>query len=224
MSFTDFQNLSFDEFQNKIGPIYDQFIVDYRDKLSDKKIDKSQAIKDMYALVQGKYPIQWKQPAQTTELAVGVSSQCVSMIITVSVDVLMVFIGLLGVPESVARATAVDLVKDLPESEMVGLEKQIAAIADATSTTDKAKAMAKFMSSFYKITGIRQILGALEHNMAWYEWVLMGVTITAQITAWVATDFVAAVAEIVLEGATIAQTVADAITCVKDCKSDGTFT
>lgn len=222
MSFPDLANLTFADFEKRISPVFDQFLIDYKDKLEGKQIDQAQAITDMYDLVHGKFQIHWKQPAP--EVAAEVSSQCVSMIVTVSVDVLMVFIGLLGVPDSVARATAVDLVNDLPESEMVALEKQIQAIADAQGITNQAQALIQFMTSFYKITGIRQILGALEHNMAWYEWVLMGVTITAQVTAWVATDFVSALAELVLETAAIAQTVADAITCVEDCQSAQVFT
>jgi hypothetical protein len=221
MSFPDLQPLSQADFEAKMKPVLTQFLTEYKDHLQGS-VDQGQALKDMYALVHGKYQIHWKLPGPVGSPQVvvppGINVQCVSMIVTVTVDVLMLFLGLLGLPDSVARATAKELVEEAGAEALVGLEKQIQAIASAKGIQAQAKALAAFMMSFYKITGIRQILGAIEHNMAWYEWVIMGVTITAQVTAWVATDFVAAIAEIVIEGAVVGQTVADAITCVQDCQ------
>lgn len=212
--FPSLSRLSFADFEEQAKPALMSFLTDNKGKLEGGNVDENQALRDMYSLVQGEFPIEWKKTPPLPNLSL---SACEEMIVTTSVDVLMCFLGLLGIPDSVAQATASDIIIGLSDGELTALEKSIEAISEADGITDQAKAIIKVMSQIYKVTGIRQILGALEHNMSWYEWVIMGATITAQVAAWVATDFVAALAELVLETAAIGQTVVDAIKTVSVC-------
>ncbi|MRG44479.1 hypothetical protein GFS24_05110 [Chitinophaga sp. SYP-B3965] len=211
MSTVTFKNLSYPDFATQLTPALNQFLQDHEAFLAGKSINKEQAVRDMYSLVHGKYALYYQSPSAT------ISSSCVTAMITCAIDVVSIVLQAVGVPESVTKAVAVEIVDDISPEALTGLEAAFKALADADSLTDKAKAIFALFAGFYKITGIRQILGAIEHNMAWYEWVLMGTVITAQLTAWLATDGIAAIAEIVILGALVAQAVADATLVVSAC-------
>ncbi|NWA63183.1 hypothetical protein HX773_19950 [Pantoea sp. B9002] len=66
------------------------------------------------------------------------------------------------------------------------------------------------LAAIWKLTGIRQFLGALETNMAWYNWVIMGTVISAQLVALFATDRASFIAEVFLLGAFFVQLGIDA--------------
>ncbi|AIP53734.1 Uncharacterised protein [Burkholderia pseudomallei] len=53
--------------------------------------------------------------------------------------------------------------------------------------------------------------------MHWYDWVITGVTVVAQLTIWFASDGVAFIAELALEGAYVAQLVDDSVTVGEVC-------
>jgi len=176
--FPSLSRLSFADFEEQAKPALMSFLTDNKGKLEGGNVDENQALRDMYSLVQGEFPIEWKKTPPLPNLSL---SACEEMIVTTSVDVLMCFLGLLGIPDSVAQATASDIIIGLSDGELTALEKSIEAISEADGITDQAA------------------------------------TITAQVAAWVATDFVAALAELVLETAAIGQTVVDAIKTVSVC-------
>lgn len=216
MSTVNIKELNAPAFALQLTPSLDQFLVDHQPSLAGKAIRKEQALEDMYNMIHGKYDLRFQKSTvipRTTDL----SSACIAAIVTCVIDVVSIVLQAAGVPESVTKDAAEAIVADIPTEALTGLEQDILALEQADSLTDKAKAIFTIFSGVYKVTGIRQILGAIEHNMAWYEWVLMGTVITAQVTAWVATDGIAAIAEIVILGALVAQAVADAALAVSAC-------
>ncbi|HWT10162.1 MAG TPA: hypothetical protein VN329_13425 [Roseomonas sp.] len=214
------KRLAFAEFQSAVMPHLTQFMKDNADAFAGKTFDPATAIADMFKLVQGQYAISLipvPAPPPPTELAVGMSSACITMIVTSSIDCAMIVLQAIGVPENVAKICGQTIVAEAGPEALSGLEQSIKDIEAATSNPSKALKIFTLFGEIYKITGIRQILGALEPHMAWYEWVLMAVIIIAQVTAWVATDGVGAVAEILIFGALLIQTGVDVATTCKDC-------
>ncbi|MFB6456405.1 hypothetical protein ACE38W_14125 [Chitinophaga sp. Hz27] len=212
---TSLKNLSYPAFIAQAGPALDTFLQTERSVINGHTIHREQALEDMHNFIRGEFPIHWVPTSNVT--TVQISNACIAALITCSVDILAVMFQLLGLPEEVTEDAAEQVMKSVPAEELSGLEQLFKNLADADSMTDKAKAMFAIFAGIYKVTGIRQILGAIEHNMAWYEWVIMGATISAQIVAWIATDGVAAVAELVLLTAAVGQAVADAVLAVTNC-------
>jgi len=213
------KNLDVASFQSRMRPALDQFVADHQNILQGKTIDKNQAVQDMFSLVHGNYALEsLSAPAAAPAgaLASGTSS-CPVAIATCAVDCLAVLLQVAGVPSSVTRTAARAVIDTVPAEVLTGWQQLVRNVATADSTSSKAKAIFALVKSIYTATGIRQILGAIEHDMAWYEWVLMGTVVTAQLTIWFASDGLAAIAEIALLGAVLAQTVADAALAVKVC-------
>ncbi len=216
---TALKRLAFADFQSSVMPHLTQFMKDNADSFTGKTFDPAAAVADMFKLVQGQYAISLIPapiPSPPTELAVGVSA-CATMIVTTSIDCAMIVLQAIGVPENVAKICGQAIVAEAGPEALSGLEQSFKDIEAATSNRSKALKIFTLFGEIYKITGIRQILGALEHHMAWYEWVLMGVIIIAQVTAWVATDGAGAVAEILIFAALLIQTGVDVATTCKDC-------
>jgi hypothetical protein len=218
---TAIKNLDLAAFNAHMAPELDRFIKEHQTALQGKDINKTQALQDMYAFVHGKFPVRWiPGPAgrrAKPAAAVSVSPACITAITTCCIDVLSIVLQAAGVPESITRAAATEVIEEVGPEALTLLERQVVALEQASSMTDKAKAIFALFAAIYKITGLRQIMGAIEHHMKWYEWVIMGTVISAQIVAWVASDGVAAVAEIVILAALVGQAVADAGMAVSDC-------
>lgn len=211
---TSLKNLPYPEFIKKAAPALDSFLKEAKGSLNGQSFNHEQALMDMYAFAQGEFPVSWRPAAHSPA---QISSACTQSLITCAIDVVAIMFQIAGVPEEVTEKAAAKLISDVSEEALCGLEQDFKALADATNITDQAKAIFTIFAGVYKITGIRQIIGAIEHSMKWYEWVIMGATIIAQITAWLATDGAAAVAELVLLAAVVAQTVADATLVVTNC-------
>lgn len=215
---TTLKNLSLAEFTKVMAPELDKFLEENPQAVAGKPFDKEKALQDMYAFLHGNFPITWQPSQLSTRQALTVSNACIGGIITVVIDVISIVLQVAGVSGSVSRAAGKEVAAKISEEVLIGLERDIVAIEKATSNFDKATAIFKVFGQIYKVTGIRQILGAIEHNMAWYEWVIMGATISAQIVAWVASDGIAAIAEMVILTAILAQTTADAVSMMSACK------
>lgn len=215
-SFVNLKNLDFNTFQNTIKPFLDEFVTE-NPPPSGQTIDKDNAIRDMFDMIHGRYDIPWtSSPAAATGVAVGISA-CTTKEITVAIDCFTVLFQFLGVTGKVCGEAATEVIDELTQTQMDGLTKLFQAISDAEGVTNTATAVFNLISGIYKLTGIRQILGAIEDNMAWYNWVIMGTVITAQAVALFATDGASFIAELVLMGAFLTQLGIDATAMAEAC-------
>lgn len=143
---------------------------------------------------------------------------CVAAIITCAVDALAITFQAIGVG-MIARQLARNLVNGIANAAIVGLEVAVNAITNAANGLARAMAVAKLASQIARIIGIKQILQALKDNLHWYQWVVMGVVIAAQIAAWFLSDGLALAAEIVIFSALLASLVFDAMAAASACST-----
>lgn len=152
-----------------------------------------------------------------TATAVG-SSDCIIAIGVVIVDVVGVFFGLAGMRSSVEERAARALLRELGQDTIRGLEASVHILASDASLLTKAKTMWSIMTEIYNAVGIKGIAKAISKSMKWYDYTITGTVVVAQLSLWFATDGAAAIAELALMGAAIAQTTADAVKATKACE------
>jgi len=142
--------------------------------------------------------------------------QCVLAIIPCAVDVLAIIFQAIGTGV-IARKLAQTLVIGIPPAGIIGLQVAVNALNAATTAWTRGIAIAKLGGAILRLIGFKQIIQTLKDNLKWYQWVLMGVIIVAQIVAWFASDGIALVAEIVILAALILVLIADVVNAVKVC-------
>jgi hypothetical protein len=216
-SFVSLKNQDFNAFQSTIKPFLDKFVAD-NPPPSGQTIEKNKAIRDMFDMIHGRYNIPWTSSRAAAKAGVAVDiSACTTKEITVAVDCFTVLFQFIGVTGEVCGEAATEVIDELTQTQLDGLSQLFQAVSDANGPTQTATAVFNLISGIYKLTGIRQILGAIESNMAWYNWVLMGTVITAQAVALFATDGASFIAELVLMGAFLTQLGIDAAAMGEAC-------
>lgn len=136
---------------------------------------------------------------------------------TVVADAFGILFQFIGINEEETRAATRALLAELGEDTLRGLSARIHNIANATSIFDKASEIWGLISEVKNAVGFDGIIKALKDSMHWYDWVITGVTVVAQLTIWFASDGVAFIAELALEGAYVAQLVDDSVTVGEVC-------
>ena len=146
----------------------------------------------------------------------GPSADCIAALVTCAVDVLTLAFQILGAV-TIARNLAKTLAAGLKPAGLIGLEVSVNAVLQAASKWDKAVAFARLAGQIFKQLGLKQILQALKDNLRWYQWLLMGVIMAAQLVAWFASDGIALAAEIVIAVVLVGVLAADIVAAVGKC-------
>ncbi|KVU30239.1 hypothetical protein WL35_06780 [Burkholderia ubonensis] len=208
-------HLSKEELAEVLAPHF-QEIHDQLSKQQKPQINFDQVVHSAYKRLNyyGKAPFQFRE--EKSQQKAGLSP-CAIAIGTVVGDAFGIVFQFLGINEKETRAATRALLAELGEDTLRGLSAKIHDIANATSIVDKAKEIWGLISEVKNAVGFKGIVKALKDSMHWYDWVITGVTAVAQLTAWFATDGVAFIAELALEGAYVAQLVEDAVNAVDTC-------
>jgi len=198
------------------------------DQLAEITSNPAAAIDDMYHVLHDEgTQIVWLGPdvdpvarilakRSATAAAGGPSADCIAALVTCAVDVLTLAFQILGAV-TIARNLAKTLAAGLEPAGLIGLEVSVNAVLQAASKWDKAVAIARLAGQILKQLGIKQILQALKDNLRWYQWILMGVIMAAQVVAWFASDGIALAAEIVIAVVLIGVLAADIVAAVGKC-------
>lgn len=210
-------NMSEEKLAATLKPYYDDF---YR-QLSEsqkKNITFEQVVRGAYKRLRSVSAT----PLERFDIApmnTAGQSACILAIGTVVGDAFGMVFQLLGIQASTITATTRALLETLGQDTLRGLMATIHDIANASSALDKAKQIWGLIGQVKNAIGLSGIVNALKGTMSWYQWVITGVTVVAQLTIWFTTDGAAFVAEVALEGVAIAQTVEDSIKSVNACST-----
>lgn len=153
----------------------------------------------------------------TTELVRNTLSPCAFAIGVVVADAFSVLFQFCGVNEFEARAATRALLEEMGEDTLRGLMANIHDLANAATLEQQAKEVWKLLAATSNAIGISAIVNALRSTMNWWDWVLASITVTAQLTAWFASDGAALIAELMLGSAFVVQLVIDAIAAADIC-------
>lgn len=140
-------------------------------------------------------PVEGVSLAQT---ALPALSPCQDAILWVLVDAVFFALGLLGLHVSNKERVARALLRELGEDTLNGFLRAIQNFNEAEGALNKAKALFKIIGGIYKAGGFRAVFKVLKDEMTWWEWTKTGIIAVAQVTAWIASDGVAFVAEAAL--------------------------
>ncbi|MDV2453150.1 hypothetical protein [Xanthomonas hortorum] len=212
------KDLSRDQLAAAIKPTYDSFY----QKLSSSqqaKINFDQVVNGAYKVLKGASPLGSPAAHFTTLAAVETAgvAPCIMAVGMVIADVFAIVFQLAGINESESRAAARAILEELGQETIRGIQATIHDFSVAESAMDKARLIWKIISEVYNAIGISGIAKALEDSMHWYDWIITGVTVVAQLVAWFATDGVALIAELALEGVYLAQFTEDVINAQSAC-------
>jgi hypothetical protein len=207
--------LSRPDFNRHLRPYLQAFLVDHAAELAGHTVDEAQALDDLYDLVHGRSKLDWSMAER--ELAplpdVGLSPACLASVVGVAVGCVALVLQAAGVPSAITRAVGTTVVNEAilaSPALATTLEAEVTALMQADGLYSQAKAIFSLFGSIGNVVPISKILTAIMDELSWYQWVLVGVVITAQLTVWFSTGGAGAVAELVLFGAAIASLVISA--------------
>lgn len=213
------KNLPKEELAQTLRPTFDSFAAQLTPDLR-AQVSFDTVVSQAYQLLRGQSvtggPSRDDQIAAATQAQVGVSP-CVMAVGMVVADSFAILFQLAGINESESRAAARAILEELGQETIRGIQATIHDFNAASSTVEKAKLMWKIISETYNAVGVSGITKALKDSMHWYDWVITGVTVVAQLVAWFGTDGAALVAELALEGAYIAQFTEDVVEANSAC-------
>ena len=215
--------LTREKFDAVMRPQLQSFLSAHAGELTGHTVDEGQALSDLYNLVHGQSTLEWNLPLQATPplpAAIGTSPACVTAIVGVAVGCVGLVMQAAGVPSSITRAVGSSVVNEaIAESPVLltALEAEVAALSSAQGIYAQAKAIFSLFGSIYNVVPLTKILSAIKNELSWYQWVLMGVVITAQLTLWFSTGGTAAIAELVLFGSAVAGLVISATSAYSVC-------
>jgi hypothetical protein len=217
--------LTEDEFRSFMRPQLRTFIEEHSADLPAEEINEDTALDDMYDLVHGRSSLDWHMTAARTPELTGpeISAACAAAVVGVTIGAVALVFQAAGVPSSVTRAVGSTVVEDAIAASpalATTLEAQVGALVTADGVLAQAKAIFNLFGSISNVVSISKIISAIKDELSWYQWVLMGVVITAQLTLWFSTGGTAAIAELVLFGAAIAGLVISAQNAYSVCQSN----
>ncbi|MEK9494954.1 hypothetical protein V2H77_00395 [Photorhabdus sp. P32] len=208
--------LSKEDLATALTPYYK----DFYDQLSDhqkENISFDMVVNDAYKRLHfnNSAPTNTDRILKPTEYA-GVS-QCVLAIGTVVAGAFSLAFKFMGIHESERHSATQVLLKKLGHDAIHELLTIVKDLKNSPSIIDKSKNTWSLISEVKNDIGISGIINSLKESMHWYDWVITGITAIAQLTIWFATDGVAFIAEIALEGPAIATLVLDSVNAVDVC-------
>lgn len=211
------------QFNTYMRPQLQAFLSQHAEELTGHTVDEDQALTDLFDLAHGQSKLDWNMPLRaSTPLPdnVGTSAACAAAVVGVAVGAVAVVFQAAGVPSNVTVAAGRNVVNAaIAESPaiIVALEAEVAALSEANGLWNQAKAIFSLFSTIGDAVPISKMIDAVRHEMSWYQWILFGVMITAQLTLWFATGGVAAIAELVLFGTAVGYLVVNAVNAYSVC-------
>lgn len=201
--------LTRDQFDVAIQPYLDSFLVAHATELQGHTIDTPQCRSDLYDLVHGQSQLEWAFPEVKVSCPpdVDASTPCLVAVVGVAAGCVALVFQAAGVPNSITRAVATTVVDDAIAASpalATTLQAEVTALMRADGLVNQAKAVFNLFGSISNVISIGDIISAIKDELSWYQWVLMGVMITAQLTLWFSTGGTAAIAELILFGGAIA--------------------
>jgi hypothetical protein len=155
---------------------------------------------------------------QTTKLSAGSVLPCVESASALVVQVVFVFLGILGIHTYAQAKAAKLIVAEVGESTIKAISADfVKSFAAEASTVSKAGSVFKMMGQIYNVLGVSGFLKALTASLEWYDIAILGVTVPAQLVAIFASDGVAFIAELALNAAALAQLAECVAHVVRDC-------
>jgi hypothetical protein len=144
-------------------------------------------------------------------------TECEKAIAFVIFDVICLAVGGVGLRSGVSSED-VEAIAKAAKPVLSELEASIAEIANSgASVTDRAWAVFKILKAIWSGDCLGAVVSAFVSSLSWYDALLYGVTAMATILAFVATDGVALVGEVVIELATFGFLVDDSVKAVNVC-------
>lgn len=123
-------------------------------------------------------------------------------------------VGLLGLRIANQKRLAELLPRQMGPSALRGLHSVINDFKNAPGAFAKARALFSIVSGVYTAGGFKAVFKVLKEQMSWWEWLKTGVSMVAQIVAWVATAgaaFIAIAALTVLSAIALVESAIDAV-------------
>jgi hypothetical protein len=212
------------EFHEFMRPQLRSFVREHSADLTGWEVDEEKALADLYDLIHGQSTLDWQMSSPPLPELSGpeISAACAAAVVGVTIGAVALVFQAAGVPASVTRAVGTTVVDDAIAASpalATTLEAQVGALVTADGIYAQAKAIFALFGSIGNVVSIGKIISAIKDELSWYQWVLMGVVITAQLTLWFSTGGVAAVAELVLFGAAIAGLVISATNAYSVCNT-----
>jgi hypothetical protein len=122
------------------------------------------------------------------------------------------------------RASATDKLTRLFLEELGpsinGFARLLENFKTAEGTYEKAKAFFKIAGGLYKASGFKVLIKAWAEQAEWYDWVVTGALAIAQLTAWLATDGIAFIAEVALSLGSAGAMVVSIANAVNTCMAN----
>ncbi|MDT3321944.1 hypothetical protein Q4Q52_19610 [Shewanella sp. SP1S2-4] len=147
-------------------------------------------------------------------------SPCTKSIATFCIDVLLLALQLASIrimrTDSMVKAAVQAL-----GAEAVGLERLITGISSASTTLKKATLIFQFISQLFNIGFIKGVIKTIVNGLSWFGAIVAAVSFIATVVAWISTDGVLLIAQIVLVGTGLAAIIADAVAVGTNCGSKG---
>lgn len=151
------------------------------------------------------------------QTALPALSPCQEAILWVLVDAVFFALGLVGLHVSNKERVARALLRELGQDTLNGFLRAIKNFNEAEGALSKAKALFKIIGGIYKAGGFRAVFKVLKDEMTWWEWTKTGIIAVAQLTAWLASDGVAFVAEAALNIMSATSLIEAALKATKAC-------
>merc|ERR1712048_1262267 len=139
--------------------------------------------------------------AHTQVLQAQSLSPCTIAICTFLAQAVGIVLSILGLPKLENEILINVISSHLGGDVLSGFARMIKAFSDAPAgSMAKAKAFCNIISRFYNVGGqvFMDIIKQSVHKMHFWQWAKVLLQATAQILAWVATDFLGMAAEVVL--------------------------
>jgi len=142
-------------------------------------------------------------------------SPCATAVVKAAFDCLSLLASLFGLIVTFTQTQFRSLylaIGDVPSKLIVLLD----AIKN-TEGAQRALAIGKYIGGLWNVGAFKAWWGVITDSLSWWQWVVLGVTVVAQVIAWVATEWVAFAAEVVLVLASLPTLIADVINAVSVC-------
>lgn len=208
------KTFSYDQLAAALKPTFDEFYQQLSPS-QQAKITFDQVVHGAFQVLHRERQAAYLTPVPIVEKA-GVSD-CVMAVGMVIADAFGIIFQLLGINEAETRAATRALLEELGQETINGILATIHDFNASSSVLEKARLIWKIISEVKNAVGLSGIIKALKDALSWWDWVITGATIVAQLVAWFATDGAALIAEIALEAVYIAQFTEDVVHAVSTC-------
>ena len=208
------------ELGNAIRDDYDRYYADLTPE-EQGEVNFQKVLNDVFAVIHDRETLNLNErDFQSITIPRKVElTPCQDGIGHVVIDVIALFFQCIGISQKPSRSAGIALESRITTTELNGLQTLVQEINEATTTKAQVTAMWKLMTGVKNIMQIPAIIKALKDAMNWYDWLVAGVVITAQLMAWFGTGGAAAIAEGMFLAVAVAQTLVDVKTAVDACST-----